>query len=189
MNKTSPSALPDVTTLPNLPEVGEVKSRRKPTLKDQEGSDVKQKDKKEMGTETTGTKVMTLKKDEDSTPLITLKKGAPKKSSHGKKEIRNYEENDQDENKLKTELKNLKTNVTSMPHNILLKVNNVATLDPSSGILPESTTEYKMKIGGKTKVSQRDTTETPFKVHSSVVKIVPLKQDTKLVSKTTTPKR
>ena len=183
VNKTSPLAPTDVTTLPSLPDAGEVKSRRKPSLKDQEGSEIEQNDKNVLPSDTTDTKKIDIQKDGESKSVTTLKKVTPKKSYHGKKEIRNDEENDKDK---KIDRANLSTNITSIPHKVISKVNNITT---SSGIIPESTTEKIMKIEGETKVIPKAPTETPFNVHNSIVKIIPLKQDTKPLSKTTTPKR
>jgi len=176
VNQTSSSATPEVTTLPSLPEEGEVKSRRKPSLKEQEGSETKQKDLKIYPAVTTDINEMDVEKDSNIKSSIKSRKGAPTKSPHGKKEIRNEEENNLDGEK---DAGNISPNVTSILDDIVTKENNGTISNPSSDIMPTNKKEGMVNVDNKTEPPETTTTETAFKVHSSIVKIVPLKENTK----------
>ena len=115
--------MPGVTTLPSLPQEGEAKSRRKPSLKEQEGSEIEQKDMKDFPVVTNDTNEMDVKKDGNIKSSIKSRKGAPTKSSHGKKEIRNEEENNLDG---ETDSGNISPNVTSIEDDIVKKELDIA---------------------------------------------------------------
>ena len=189
-SETSSVKPPETTTLPSLPDEGKAKSRRKPGFRseDETPSKIEEENVKNAPIENVETKNIDIKKDGKS--KSSKKKGAVKDKPHGKKEIRQ-----QDEKSKEDDIKSLDSNknMTSIDNKSIQKDPKITEKPWPSFDKKEINKTLSNNNEDKLEVEKtstpKSTTEAPFKMGSSIVKIVPLKQDSKPVSSTTTAKR
>lgn len=177
----------EITTLPTLPDEGKPKSRRKPGFRseDQELSETEGENVKDVSVGDNKAKGMDIKKDGKS--KLYKKKGSLKDQLHGKKEIRKEDENIENIDNSKD--LDSKKNVTSQDKTIQKEQKTTKKPWPSfDKKVKNKTVSIENESPIETTSAPKNTTEAPFKIGSSVVKIVPLKEDPKPVSPTTTSK-
>ena len=180
---------PETTTLPSLLEEGKAKSRRKPGFRSEEEPSFKDEgeDVKDVSFDDVKPKGMDIKKDGKNKQ--SKKKGPLKDQLHGKKEIRQEDEVD------KTDLiKPLNTNKNVTANDkVTAKTKNATEKPWPSFDKKEINRTLSNNNEAKTEVvttsTPKSTTEDPFKIKHSVVKIVPLRDDPKQQSSTSTSKR
>jgi len=188
-SQTSSVKPPETTTLPSLPDEGKAKSRRKPGFRseDETPSKVEEENVKDVPIENDEAKKIDVKKDGKT--KSSKKKGAVKDKPHGKKEIRQ-----EDEKSKEYDIKSLDSNknMTSIDNKSIQKDPKITEKPwPSfdkKEINKTLSNNHEDKVEVETTSTPKSTTEAPFKMGSSIVKIVPLKQDSKPVSSTTTAK-
>ena len=171
-----------------MPDEGKPKSRRKPGFRseDQELSETEGENVKDVSVEDNKAKGMDIKKDGKN--KLYKKKGSLKDQLHGKKEIRKEDENIETIDNSKD--LDSKKNVTSQDKTIQKEQKTTKKPWPSfDKKVKNKTVSIENESPIETTSAPKNTTEAPFKIGSSVVKIVPLKEDPKPVSPTTTSKR
>jgi len=189
-NQTSSVKPPEITTSTSLPDEGKAKSRRKPGFRseDEDSSGVDGENSNDFPIVDTKAKGMVTKKDGKIKP--SKKKGSLKDQFHGKKEIRQEDETIENiDNNSKDMGPN--QNVTSQDKTIQKEKKTTKKPWPTFDKKVKNKTlsiENESQMEVKTTSAPKNTTEAPFKIGSSIVKIVPLKQDPKPVSPTTTAK-
>jgi len=180
--------LAEITTLPSLPDEGRAKSRRKPGFRSEEETPLKPEGEnvKDDSFDDDKIKGMDIKKDGKS--KLSKKKVSLKEQSHGKKEIRLEDEIDKTDN-----TKLLDTNKNETSDDKTIKESKKTTEMPwptfdKKEINKTLSNNKEEKDEVQRTPIPKSTTDAPFKIGSSVVKIVPLKQDSKPISSTTTSK-
>ena len=172
-----------------MPEEGKAKSRRKPGFRSEEEtpSKVEGENVKDVSFDDVKPKGMDIKKDGKN--KLSKKKGPLKDQLHGKKEIRQEDEVD------KTDIiKPLNTNKNETVKDIMIEKTKKTTEKPwpsfdKKEINKTLSNNNEAKIEVETTSTPKGTTEDPFKIKHSVVKIVPLREDPKSLLSTTTSKR
>ena len=172
-----------------MPEEGKAKSRRKPGFRSEEEPPSKEEGEnvKDVSLDDVKPKGMDIKKDGKN--KLSKKKGPLKDQLHGKKEIRQEDEVD------KTDLiKPLDINKNVTTNNKVIEKTKKSTEKPwpsfdKKEINKTLSNNNDAKIEVERTSTPKSTTEDPFKIKHSVVKIVPLREDPNPQSSTTTSKR
>ena len=164
-DQSSSPESPEVTTLPSLPKEGKVKSRRKPSfrLNGQVHLQTEHNNVTALLSDDNGKKATVVKKDGARESTGAPSKKGPRKSSHGKKEIRTEEDEDNHPEIMKK--LNSSINVTHEGHGVSRKENYGTSMTPSDGSSSPITKEKKTKTDSTTKDPIKVTTETPIFKH------------------------
>ena len=117
---------------------------------------------------------------------MSKKKGALKDKSHGKKENRQEDEKSKEDD---VKSLHMNKNITSVDNKSIQKTPKITEKPwPSfdkKEINKTLSNNNEAKIEVETTSTPKSTTEDPFKIKHSVVKIVPLREDSKPQSSTT----